>query len=105
MFVNGPGYGTVGGLFHSEASNETAGQALAAMAKSNPDKPMVMQPVTHDLTAPTQMLPIVPTAGSEAKVSVPKKKQPTRTEAVLAAKAKITRRNSLRKQRDAQRRS
>jgi hypothetical protein len=89
-------------LFHSEASNETAGQALTAMAKRNPDRPMVMQPVRHDLTAPTQMLPIMPTAGSEAKVSVAKKKQPSRTEAVQAAKAKITRRNSLRKQRDAQ---
>jgi hypothetical protein len=95
----------VGGLFHSEASNETGWQALTAMAKSSPDKPMVMQPVTHDVTAPTQMLPIMPTAGSETKVSVPKQKQRTRTEAVRAAKAKIMRRNSLRKQRDAQKRT
>jgi len=64
-----------------------------------------MQPVTHDLTAPTQMLPIMPVAGRAAKVSAPKQKQPTRTEVARAAKAKITRRNSLRKQRDAQRRT
>ena len=76
------------------------------MANKTPDMPMVMQPVTHDLTAATQMLPAMPMAGLEAK-KVPARKnaakrQPTRTEAVQTAKANITRRNSLKKQRQAQ---
>jgi hypothetical protein len=79
------------------------------MAKKIPDMPMVMQPVAHDLTAATPMLPAMPAAGSEAKKvparkSAPKR-QPTRIEAVQTARAKITRRNSLRKQREAQKNS
>jgi hypothetical protein len=50
---------------------------------------------------PTQALPMMPMVGKPMKAPQPKK-QPTRTEAVRAAKAKITRRESLRKQRDAQ---
>jgi hypothetical protein len=76
------------------------------MAKKIPDMPMVMQPVARSLTTATQMLPAMPMAGAEAK-KVPARKnaakrQPTRTEAVQAAKANITRRNSLKKQRQAQ---
>jgi hypothetical protein len=52
------------------------------------------------------MLPIMPgTEGAmkrETKTPAPEKKPRTRTDAVRAAVAKITRRNSLRKQRDAQ---
>jgi hypothetical protein len=69
---------------------------------------MAMQPALHDLTAPTQMLPNMPTVAQKTQVapvnkaSTASKKQPTGTEAVRAAKAKITRRNSLEKQRSAQ---
>jgi hypothetical protein len=72
------------------------------MARKIPDMPMVMQPAVHNLTVPTQMLPNMPTVAQEIHVSTANKKHPTRTEAVQAAKAKITRRNSLRKQRSAQ---
>jgi hypothetical protein len=55
------------------------------------------------------MLPMMPFAKGEAeaqqasaKTPVAEKKPPTRTEAVRAALARITRRKSLRKQRDAQ---
>jgi hypothetical protein len=68
--------------------------------------PMAMQPVAHDLTAATPMLPTMPAAGTEAKMPARKnapKRQPTRTEAMKTAKANITRRNSLKKQREAQR--
>jgi hypothetical protein len=50
---------------------------------------------------PTQGLPMMPTVGKAAKTPQPKL-QPTRAEAGRAAKARIMRRNSLRKQRDAQ---
>jgi hypothetical protein len=65
---------------------------------------MRMQPAEHTPTASTQMLPTMPAARTETKEiksPAPKKKQ-TRAEAVRAARARITRRNSLRKQRDAQ---
>jgi len=70
--------------------------------------PMGMQPADHGPTAPTQMLPIVPGAkgGMEAEFNnetpAAEKKQQTRTDAIRAALAKIARRNSLRKQRAAQ---
>jgi hypothetical protein len=60
--------------------------------------PMSMQPVQHGSTAPTQ-LRMQPTAGAETHR--PKKPSP-RMEAVRIAKARLTRRNSLRKQRQAQ---
>ena len=70
-----------------------------------------MQPAEHGLSAPTQMLPAMPgakremkeeTAEEENKSPSPEKKPRTRTEAVCAARARLTRRKSLRKQRDAQ---
>ena len=72
-----------------------------------------MQPVSHNPTAATQMLPTMPRAGEEktemkgetqqpARSPTAKKKPPIRAEAVSAARARITRRKSLRKQRDAQ---
>jgi hypothetical protein len=64
--------------------------------------PMGVQPAGHGLTEPTQMLPLMPKTGGETKTPAPEKKQRTRAEAVRAALARITRRNSLRKQRDAQ---
>ena len=63
---------------------------------------MTMQPFDHGATRPVPLLPPMP--GSIGMIG-PKKSRPktppTRTEAVVAAKAKITRRNSLRKQRQA----
>jgi hypothetical protein len=49
---------------------------------------------------PTQGLPRMPTVGKVLEKPKPKQR-PTRTEAVDAAKAKISRRQSLRKQREA----
>jgi hypothetical protein len=74
------------------------------MPKSKPTLtgPMSTQPVERGSIMPTQALPMMPMAGKAMKAPQPKK-QPTRTEAVRAARAKITRRESLRKQRDAQR--
>jgi hypothetical protein len=74
---------------------------------------MGMQPQAHGPTAATQMLPTVPRAGAEtmemkgetpqlARAPSAKEKPLTRAEAVRAARARITRRKSLRKQRDAQ---
>jgi len=72
------------------------------MPKGKPTStgPMTMQPFERG-SMPTQGLPMMPTVGKAAKTPHPKQ-QPTRMEAVRAAKAGITRRNSLRKQRDAQ---
>jgi hypothetical protein len=72
--------------------------------------PMGIQPADHGPTAPTQMLPIMPGAKGgmegepkdETETAAAEKKQRTRTDAIRAALAKITRRNSLRKQRAAQ---
>jgi hypothetical protein len=67
---------------------------------------MGMQPVEHRLSAPTQMLPMMPCAQgvpqAETKTPAPEKKPRTRKQAVRAALARLTRRNSLRKQRAAQ---
>jgi hypothetical protein len=60
---------------------------------------MSVQPVRHGSIAPTQ-LGMKPTAGAETQPHL--KKQTPRTEAVRIAKARIMRRNSLRKQRQAQ---
>jgi hypothetical protein len=62
--------------------------------------PMTMQPVAHGSIAPTQSL-MMPAAGAGTKIPLPKKQSP-RSEAVRAAKARIMRRDSLRKQRQAQ---
>ena len=64
--------------------------------------PMGMQPMAHRPTAATQMLPCAIAEKKEMKDET-QEQPPTRAEAVRAAQARITRRNSLRKQRDAQR--
>jgi hypothetical protein len=61
--------------------------------------PMRTQPIERASTLPTPVLPMMPTAGKVAMPPQPKKK-PARAEAVRVAKAKMTRRNSLQKQRD-----
>jgi hypothetical protein len=78
--------------------------------RSDKTGPMAMQPADHGPTAPTQMLPIMGGAKGglerepkdETKTPAAEKKQRTRTDALRAALAKIARRNSLRKQRAAQ---
>ena len=74
------------------------------MPKDKPTSigPMSVQPVEHGSNAPTQ-LRMMPSAETETKPPHPKKQTP-RTEAVRIAKARIMRRNSLRKQREAQKR-
>jgi hypothetical protein len=62
--------------------------------------PMRTRPIERASIIATPVLPMVPTAGKLKKAPQPKQK-PTRTDDVRAAKAKITRRNSLRKQREA----
>ena len=73
------------------------------MSKSKPKStgPMTMQPLERGSMMSTQGLPVMPTVGKAAKTPQPKQ-QPTRAEVARAAEATITRQNSLRKQRDAQ---
>jgi hypothetical protein len=92
-------------------ANENDGRALTLMPNKlrPPDRtgPMGMQPVGRGPSAPTQMLPAMPGAKGEmkakgaTKTSAAEKKQRTRADAMRAALARIARRNSLRKQRDA----
>jgi hypothetical protein len=74
-----------------------------AKRKSPSTGPMSMQPIEHSSTAPKQLPAMAPTIGEENKTPLPKK-QRARMEAVRVAKARIMRRNSLRKQRQAQKR-
>ena len=71
----------------------------------SPDSVGPMQQPVENTPVATQMLPLMPgareTTTPRAKPAPPKQPR-TRTEAVRAALARITRRNSLRKQRDAQ---
>jgi hypothetical protein len=84
--------------------------ALSIMPNKQPPSdstgPMGMQPLERARSAPTQMLPLMPRAQGEpqgtAKTPAPEKKPRTRTQAVRVALARMTRRNSLRKQRAAQ---
>jgi hypothetical protein len=65
--------------------------------------PMSMQPIDRSATMPVPLLPLVRGANDAdgPRASLPKTKS-SRTDAVRAAKARITRRNSLNKQRQAQ---
>jgi hypothetical protein len=64
--------------------------------------PMKTQPVERASNMTTPVSPMMPTGGRLKNAPQPKNKR-TRAEAVRVAKAKITRRNSLRKQREAMR--
>ena len=71
------------------------------MPKNKPiTGPMRTQPIERPSIMPTPVLPMMPTAG-KAKTSMKRKPKSTRADGIRVAKAKITRRNSLRKQRDA----
>jgi hypothetical protein len=64
---------------------------------------MSMQPVDRSATMPAPLLPPLPGSNdAEGPGAAPPKAKSTRANAVRAAKARITRRNSLRKQRQAQ---
>jgi hypothetical protein len=96
--------------------NENGRRALTSMPhkKRNSDNtgPMGMQPFERSPTAPIQMQPVMPSARrnvteetkDETGTPAPQTKQRTRVEVLRAALARITRRNSLRKQRQAQKR-
>jgi hypothetical protein len=74
---------------------------LSMMPKSKPPVgPMRTQNPERGSTLATPVLPLMPAAGNVKKTVQPKQTA-TRADGVLVAKAKITRRNSLRKQRDA----
>jgi hypothetical protein len=89
-------------VLFTKPSNELERRELSVMPGNKPTStgPMSMQPGQHGSTAPAQ-LRMEPTPGAETQPSRPKKPSP-RTEAVRIAKARIMRRNSLRKQRKAQ---
>jgi hypothetical protein len=88
-----------------EPSNELGSNELSLMAKSKSPSigPMSVQPVEHSATARNQLPTIVSTIGEDRKTPLPKSQQ-ARMDAVRIAKARIMRRNSLRKQRQAQKR-
>lgn len=81
--------------------NKSGWSQLSTMPKNDPTAgPMKTQPIERASIIPTPVLPLMPTAG-KAKRSPQPKQKPTRADGVRVAKAKIIRRNSLRKQRDA----
>jgi hypothetical protein len=74
---------------------------LSDMPKSSPvTGPMRTQPVERAANVATPVLPLMPADGQK-KAPPPKQKLATRNDAVRVAKANKTRRNSLRKQREA----
>jgi hypothetical protein len=87
------------------ASNKFIGNALSAMQRSKRryPGPMSIQPVDRNSTMPAPVLPAIPGSNTadRPRALLPKAK-PNRNDAVRAAKARLTRRNSLRKQRLAQ---
>src|ERR1700724_1286923 len=79
------------------SSNKSGRIELSIMAKSKPPtRPMRIQPIDRGLTMPTPMA----TAGA-AKKGTRVKRPPTQVDETRAAEARITLRNSLKKQRDA----
>jgi hypothetical protein len=89
------------GIRSSRPLNELGRSELSPMPKNKPTAgPMRTQPIDRSSIIATPVLPMMPSAGKVTKAPQSKQK-PTRTDGVRVAKAKITRRNSLRKQRDA----
>jgi hypothetical protein len=71
-----------------------------AKSESSSAGPMRTHPLQLGSIHPTQ--PFMPSAGTEMKIqNRPQRKSPSREDHAEAVKAKISRRNSLRKQRDA----
>jgi hypothetical protein len=84
-------------------SNELGSNELSLMAKSKSPSigPMSVQPIEHSLTARNQLPTMMSTRGEDKRTPLPKNQQ-ARMDAIRVAKARIMRRNSLRKQRQAQ---
>ena len=81
--------------------NEWGWSELSTMPKEElVTGPMRTQPTECASIISTPVLPMMPTVGKFKKAVQPKP-EPTRADEVRAAKARITRRNSLRKQRAA----
>ena len=81
--------------------NELSGSELSTMPKNKPTTgPMRTQPIERASVMQTPVLPMMPAAG-QVKKAIQPKQEPTRADGVRIAKAKITRRDSLLKQRDA----
>jgi hypothetical protein len=69
------------------------------MRKNRPTAgPMRTQPIERASVMQTPLLPMMPTVG-KAKTSIEPKAKTTRADEVRVAQAKISRRNSLRRQR------
>jgi hypothetical protein len=86
-------------------ANKSGNNALSVMAEQKQQSagPMRMQPSNHGSIMPVLLQSAMPTlTGADAPVTAPPRTRTTRTEAVRIAKARIMRRNSLRKQRQAQ---
>ena len=85
--------------------NELGSKELSLMPKrkSPSTGPMSVQPIEHSSVAATKLLATVPTVGGQRRLPLPKAQQ-ARADAVRTANARIMRRNSLRKQRQAQKR-
>jgi hypothetical protein len=76
--------------------------ALSIMPKRKPfPDPMSTQPVEHRATVPTEVQPVMPTTESKRRMMEPKT-QSTKPRKLSVEKALVSRRNSLRKQREAQ---
>jgi hypothetical protein len=91
------------GLRSAPLLNELEPTELPYMPKAKSTAgPMRMQPFERESIRLTPIQPVMPTGG-EVVANPQAKKKPIsmREEAVRVAKAKLTRRNSLRKQRDA----
>jgi hypothetical protein len=83
----------------SPSPNKSFRRALSVMPERKSVGTMKTQPAGRNSTTATPGLPMMPTL--KAPIDIPhQKRQPSRKDAVRAAKAKITRRKSLRKQRD-----
>jgi hypothetical protein len=76
--------------------------ALSGMPKRKPlSGPMSTQPVENRATVPTEVQPGMPTTGRQRQMAAPKT-QSTKPRKLSVEKAQLSRRNSLRKQREAQ---
>jgi hypothetical protein len=76
--------------------------ALSAMPKRKPfSGPMSTQPVENRATVPTEVQPAMPTTGRQRQIAGLKTLS-IKTRKLSAEKAQLLRRNSLRKQREAQ---
>jgi hypothetical protein len=71
------------------------------MPKNKPTSgPMKTQPIERVSIMPTPLKPMMPTVGLKAEKTLHPIEKTSRADAVRSAKANITRRNSLRKQRE-----